>query len=765
MKRTFLDAVRDSLTGAMNDYNREDVVRQQVVIIPDKNSEWAPIVARLRDTLPIVTFGAYDPEHLTGPAIYLRCLVAHTIGSPLPKDQPVIVYLPGYSRDQLRNLEDCPDEIKPLAGLQYLGNVWSQRNGRDWTLLAFLKTSQGGLAIQVHDDAETRDAIRGAAAVLADEAVGFLKAKEPLNAAFFNELHHPDPNKQILQWMNAPAEEEQRMRVSGDWGAFCKICGKEYNLDPEKDGASTAAEKLGSQSGRWADVWERFTEKPGAYPEIPRLIRSLKLPGWMSYQDSWPQYNDAREKELSLVFTALAEVAPEEARRQIADLERAHGQRREWVWAGMGESPLARALEHLAHLAGITGNMRLGGTVAEQAERYANTTWRADDAVVRALEQATDRKSSEAVTAVINVLYRNWLDATIEAFQKEWLREPAPMRKENREPVAGEVLLFVDGLRMDLGHRLASSLKEAGYSCTLSHRFSALPTQTSTAKPAVMPIAGELIAGENLTPRTKSGAFATITALRTILNNSGFDVLSDSETGDPTKSAWTDCGDIDTEGHNKGTALPEVLDRELEKIRDRTIELLEAGWQQVRIVTDHGWLLLPDKLRKTELKPGLTEVKKGRCAELRADAETDYPVVPWFWDRNVRIALAPGASCFEEGKEYEHGGLSPQETVVPEIVVKRGVTRSKGIEIGQVRWVGLICRVHVDGAEGYAVDIRWKPADAESSVTTGSRIVGIEGNASLTIEDDSNEGKEAWLVVLDSQKSPVAQRPVRIGVE
>ena len=765
MKQTFLDRVRDSLAGAMNDYNREDVVRQQVVVFPDRTGEWAPIVARLRDSLPIATFGAYDPEHLTGPAIYLRCLVAHTIDSPLPDDRPVIVYLPGYSREQFRNLEDCPDEIKPLAGLQYLGNVWSQRNGRDWTLLAFLKTSQGGLSIQVHDDAETRDAIRSAAAVLADEAVEFLKAKEPLNAAFFDELHHPDPNKQILQWMNAPAGEEQRMKVSGDWGAFCKICGKEYDLDPEKDGASTAAEKLGSQSGRWADVWERFTENPGAYPEVPQLLRSVKLPGWMPYQDSWPQYNDAREKELSLVFTALAEASPEEARRQIADLERVHGQRREWVWAGMGESPLARALEHLAHLAIITTDMKFGGTVLEQAERYASITWRADDAVVRALEQVTDRKSSEAVAAVINVLYRNWLDAMAEAFQKEWLREPAPMRKENQEPVAGEILLFVDGLRMDLGHRLSSSLTDAGYSCTLSHRFSALPTQTSTAKPAVMPIAGELVAGENLTPRTKSGALATITALRSILNDKGFSVLSDSETGDPTHSAWTDCGDIDTEGHTKGAALPEVLDRELERIRDRAIELLEAGWQQVRIVTDHGWLLLPGKLRKTELKPGLTEVKKGRCAELRADAETDYPVIRWFWDRNVRIALAPGVSCFEEGKEYEHGGLSPQETVVPEIVVKIGATRSKGIEIGQVRWAGLICRVHVDGAEGYSVDIRWRPADAGSSVTTGSRTVSIEGNASLTIEDNSNEGKDAWLVVLDSQKSPVAQRAVRIGQE
>lgn len=764
MKQTFLDRVRESLTSAMNDYNREDVVRQQVVIFPDRTGEWGPIVARLRDALPIVTFGAYDPEHLTGPAIYLRGLVAHTIASPLPEDQPVIVYLPGYSREQLRNLEDCPDEIKPLAGLQYLGNVWSQRNGRDWTLLAFLKTSQGGLSIQVHEDAETRDAIRSAAAVLADESVEFLKTKEPLNASFFDELHHPDPNKQILQWMNDTAGEEQRMKNSGDWAAFCKICRKEYDLDPEKDGAPTAAEKLGAQGGKWADVWERFREKPGAYPAIPRLLRSAKQPKWMVYPDSWPQHNEALEKELYLEFMALGDVTSEEARTQILDLEKKHTQRRAWVWAEMGESPLALALEHLARLATITKGMRFGGTIQEQAERYTKETWQADDAMIRALEQAIDREGREAITVAVNALYRNWLDAMAEAFQKEWQREPPTMHKENREPVAGEVLLFVDGLRMDLGHRLCSSLKEE-CSCTLFHHFSALPTQTSTAKPAVMPIAGELYAGEDLTPKTKSGAAATINALRSILNDKGFCVLSDSETGKPEVSAWTDCGDIDTEGHNKGAALPAILDREIKKIHNRTIELLDAGWQQVHIVTDHGWLLLPGKLRKTELKPGLTEVKKGRCAVLRTDAAVDYPVVPWFWDRTVRIALAPGSSCFEEGKEYEHGGLSPQETVVPEIIVRKGATRSRGIVIDQVKWNGLRCRVHVDGAEGYAVDIRLRPADAQSSVTTGSQIVDVEGNTSLVIADDSMEGRDAWLVVIDRQNNPVAQRDLKIGME
>jgi len=39
MKPTFLNRVRESLTAAMADYNREDVAAQYLVIFPDKTGE------------------------------------------------------------------------------------------------------------------------------------------------------------------------------------------------------------------------------------------------------------------------------------------------------------------------------------------------------------------------------------------------------------------------------------------------------------------------------------------------------------------------------------------------------------------------------------------------------------------------------------------------------------------------------------------------------------------------------------------------------
>ena len=72
--------------------------------------------------------------------------------------------------------------------------------------------------------------------VLADESVEFLKSREPLNAAFFDDLHHADPTRQILQWMNDPDGEKQTMKNCRRMEFILQNCKKEYEFDPEKDG-------------------------------------------------------------------------------------------------------------------------------------------------------------------------------------------------------------------------------------------------------------------------------------------------------------------------------------------------------------------------------------------------------------------------------------------------------------------------------------------------------------------------------------------------
>ena len=60
-----------------------------------------------------------------------------------------VLYLPGVGRQDLRAVESCPESLKPLAELQYLGVIWSQVNGKDWTILTFLKSDQDGLGVEL----------------------------------------------------------------------------------------------------------------------------------------------------------------------------------------------------------------------------------------------------------------------------------------------------------------------------------------------------------------------------------------------------------------------------------------------------------------------------------------------------------------------------------------------------------------------------------------------------------------------------------------
>ena len=91
--------------------------------------------------------------------------------------------------------------------------------------------------------------------------------------------------------------------------------------------------------------------------------------------------------------------------------------------------------------------------------------------------------------------------------------------------------------------------------------------------------------------------------------------------------------------------------------------------QRVDVVTDHGWMLLPGRHGEGRASGGDDRAQEGalRPAQGRRRSRRSPPC-PGSGIQDVRIALAPGATCFEANKEYEHGGVSPQECIVPRLV-------------------------------------------------------------------------------------------------
>jgi hypothetical protein len=298
-----------------------------------------------------------------------------------------------------------------------------------------------------------------------------------------------------------------------------------------------------------------------------------------------------------------------------------------------------------------------------------------------------------------------------------------------------------------------------------------LPSVTATGKAAVAPVRDKIRGEEH------SRDFDPVLAdtgqslvgggpLKKLLIQNGWKILAGEDYGDGLGNAWCEFGDIDHEGHDRGWKLAKHLGNLLEEIRERVEALLAAGWTSVRIVTDHGWLLLPGGLPKVELPSSLVDSKWGRCASLKEGAVTEEKLYPWFWNPNRHFALADGISCFRKGEDYSHGGLSLEECLTLELVVTAGKKENpaRQIKLTDVGWKGLRCTVAVEGnVQGLSLDIRRLAGDPSSSVVVCPQPFKKSGTASVIVEDEELENKEILIVIVGEHKEPVFQVPTVIG--
>lgn len=753
--------------GDLKSQGAGSLVPPVAILWTDRHEEWREQVERLLDTCDVLTLGEYEPEKRVGPAIWIRCMLAREIEvDGLPDEGVPIVYLPGVAREDMRAVEDCPDRLKPLAALQYRSVFFSHPNGRDWSMAGWLCHKDRGAGLEVASDEETQRALLTAQTALFGHEVETLRGRV-LRASDLLELVHPDAVSALLLWID-DEESFRRSKTSEEWDAFRSQVRQRFKLDVEADGVLAAAQLLADREGEWAQVWTRFAEAPHRYPHLPDVLRrtapSSLLP---PHPDSYPHLNEEAEQQLRSALCGLRGLVAGEARERVAELECEHGKRRASVWHELGMTPLADALEHLSELAKLSANIVGGPSASAIADAYATEGWRVDDAYLRALgcvEQAADVEALQALSAA---LYRPWVEAGARALQDVAGDYAATLSPSTFD--AGTCILFCDGLRYDLAERLSSVLEGRSVEVGVEHTLSAVPTLTATAKPAVTPVAGELGGGEEFTPSVGDGKKpANIAALRALMLDAGWQVLESQVVGDIDGLAWTEIGDIDGLGHKVASKVVRQIDSEIRLVADRVEELLRAGWKRVRVVTDHGWLLMPERLPKVELPRHLAEPRKGRCARLQAEADVpDTIVVPWTWDAAVRVAVAPGIATYVDGKMFEHGGVSPQECVIPVVTCSLpSAAAVEQVEVVEARWVGLRLRVRLAGSHsGCSVDVRRKAADAATSYSGGPRAADEEGAVALLVADDALLGEAATLVVLDSAGHVLLQRPTIIGGE
>ena len=752
----------------------EGQVPPAAILWTDAEAQWLPLLPALRAVFPwVYVFGKYNPETKTGPAIWLKCIVDRTLPEAPPSGETPVLYLPHVRRQELRAAGDCPPPLQPLVELQYRGRVWHQPNGHDWTVRAFL-VSDDGLGLDIASDRRTEEAMLRALPLLAEIDLSPLRGRR-LDADDFDKLSVQDPVRDLLLWLNHPETFEAGAK-GARWESFRSVVKSEFGLDPEKTSPSEVAGLLLRAELGLDRVWTRFAESPQLYQGVARLLRDPAGvgQGQLTLEPARdPRINEREEAELRQALEAVPRLAHAAACAKVLELEARHGERRSWVWARLGWSPWAKALEPLARLSRAAQTPVGGGSLAAAAAAYAESGWRCDAAAMEAL--ALFRSGAEAglVAQVVRALYEPWLEASARHFQTLAAGDARAAREAvGTTPAEAETcLLFVDGLRFDLAAKLAALLEERSMKVNLTWRLAALPTVTPTAKPAAAPLGNAIRGGDGVdfTPlvETRSG-WRPLTAplLRERLEAAGVEVLASDEARIPAGTAgggWAECSSIDSLGHTLQADLAHQLATELERVAGRVTMLLDAGWRRVRVVTDHGWLLLAGGLPKVDLPAYLTETRWARCALVKGQPELAVPVAAWHWNEAVRIASPPGIACFRSGEAYARGGISPQECVVPVLEVERGFGATYA-SIRSVEWRGMRCRVRVETNDPLVkVDLRTNWKQPSSSIVAAVKEAGAGGEVSLAVPDDQYEGAAASVVVLDRDGKVITTQTTCVG--
>ena len=766
---TLLDFIAESLRKAAA-YNSHDMVPPRAVIWTDAERIWEPVIEQVRSAFPhLLVLGEYQPEKKQGPAAYLRFV----LDTECPESITPVLYLPGVSRAEFRSAATMKEIALHLFGLQYLCQFWTQKNAKDWTPLALLSSTDGGLGLDVAQDNDTRTALTECLAHLLKSEVEELQNRK-IEAADLRSLVAGDPIRMVLQWIG-DSQGRKKAWHGVEWKSFRAVCKDKFSFDPDKDGVITATERLARGEGPWGAIWERFKEAPARFAGVKAQLERVQpddLFGLM--HEGYPTMNRREEDALRKDLVALGNASAEVARKRLIELVGQHRKRADWVWADLGDAPLARSLQHIAAL---LANLDLAGlphTWEELAKMYHERGWLVDTSVLRALAEVRDAADFKAVSVAVRSIYLPWLEKCAQHVQQRAAEYPnfGVATTRSLPPAPGTVYLFVDGLRYDIARRLTVAVEDLGFATTESHEWAALPSVTATSKPAWQPLAERLVAAQKKdgfeAAEADSGKELTASRFRALLQRLGFILPASGELADSAKCGWVEVGQFDRMGHDEGAKLAWRVEEQIRTVAHKIKELLNAGWLKVRLVTDHGWLLLPGGLPKVDLPMHLTESRWGRCALPGSGAQHGFPIVSWFWDATEPIALAPGVSCFLSAQEYSHGGLSLQETLLPLVTVtKAGAAGGAvGLRLTSLRWKNLRLVAQVDGGAGLRADLRKQAADATTSwLASESRLrpVAQDGSVSVLVEDDALLGQGGQFVLVNPEGEVLFKRAVVVG--
>jgi hypothetical protein len=770
MNQSIYDKVIRALKQAEN-HNSNLMVKPEVILWPDPENQWLDVMDVLQESMPqLLTYGSYEPSRKKGPAIWLKCMIAKMLPEANWEEDAIpIIYLPGVAKADLRNVENAVFNFQPLLEYQYTGTLFIQENGREWSISAFVENPIVGLGISVAKDNATKDALKKTLpTIFQDREV--LANKTIIDADYLNNQLFPDIIPTVLKWMCRGDVFFQNMEA-GKREVFTNLCKSQYEFEPNHKNIKAIVEKLGSQKNAWKYVWQMYSTAPLKYPEIEALLR-LGKPSDLGTgifalpEESWPQVNEQKELTLSQALVKTVKLDAKDALVILYELEKEHKVRRTWVWFEIGNSPLVDALQYLVQMASIVLESFPSSSIEELKTYYTSKGFTADQYMRKSLAAVKSEKDKKIIKSVIQLFYLPWLETITNKFQNLVEADASIFTSQTTIKETESFVLFVDAFRYELADEFCKRLSKYKWKVSLNSSWSAIPSLTPTAKPNVSPIGISVSTQSNICefrPQLQNGRDILTNVFREALRTNGFSFVSHSNDIQGKGKYWQEIGDIDTKGHHEQADLVKRIDELFDQVQEAIDVAFEKGIKRIKIVTDHGWLLLPGGLPKTQLNAGLAETRWGRCALIKEGANSELLHLPWRWNPSIYIAYAPGISFFKVNEEYAHGGISLHECLVPTIIIENQNINTVEAEIKVVKWINLKCTVQTnDVPDGYSIDIRTKYSDPKTSIVL-SKSKLLKGNSVTLMIDDAAEAQAATVVLMDENERIIDKKPTTVG--
>lgn len=770
MKFSIYDKVLTALKQAEN-HNSQVMVKPEVILWPDPDAQWIEVIGVLQQKLPhLLVYGSFEPSKNQGPAIWIKCMVARALPEANWDAEAIpIIYLPGVAKTDLRNVENAVFNFQPLLEYQYTGALFTQENGREWSILAFVENPINGLGIKVAKDNATKDALKKTLPTIFQDTE-VLANKSIIDADYLNSQLFPDIIPTILKWM-CKGDAFLKAMDAGKQEVFFNLCKSQYEFEPDHKNIKAIAEKLGGQKNSWKYVWQLYATAPHKYPELEELLRLAKPADLGSGmfalpEESWPQVNEQKEEALAQALTKLAKQDATKALTSLQELDKEHSARRSWVWFELGKAPLTDSLQYLVQMAAQSQEAYSSVSIDAIRNYYTTLGFNIDQHLRKALAAVKTEKDKEIVKSIIQLFYQPWIENLTYKFQKLVAQDSGIFTTQTAISETESYVLFVDAFRYELAEEFTKRLEKQKLNVSLQAGWSAIPSLTPTAKPNVSPIAVAVSTQSSITefrPQLQSGKDLQTQAFRDALKAADFKLVTRANDIQTNGKYWQEIGDIDTKGHEEQADMVKRIGELFDQVQEALDVAFERGIKRIKIVTDHGWLLLPGGLPKTPLNAGLTETRWGRCALIKEGAGTNLLHLPWRWNPSIFIAYAPGISFFKANEEYAHGGISVHECLVPTMMVENPNVQNILADIKVVKWVNLKCTINTsDVPDGYCVDIRTKYNDAKTSIVL-SKNKTLRGNTVTLMVDDAAEHQAATIVLMDENERILDKKPTTVG--